>query len=453
MHERTQQAIARLLFVLCCATPCMLVTLWIIVTGTGWYQHQVASSVKKEIQEQLGLEADFDDFKHPTPNRWIFSNLRLSHPETSALISTIRTAQWVNDSDETRMLLEQPELESRQIAILWQSFHDQILCRPKKLGHPVTISVNDLTIHSGNNAVTLSEIDAWIANESFSSSASIQLQVADSLSHAPIVMQVQRDREANITSETLNPSTTVTLSTNGTPLPCSAFNDFWPTLGSMGSSATFSGNLKWKDEPDGWTVDLGGSRFDDIELDRLFENQSHRLSGSATIQLERCLISPAQKKSDITGTLYAEQGLIGKDLLQSAGKNLNLHLLETDAWSQFSGDLPYDVLAISFNINGTQLQLEGLCRNVRGYENYPAGIAMVLNGYPLAQSSEKSMESLRLLSTIAPNHSVPVPLSQQTNWLTKVLIPPSRPLPAGTTTDPRIRSARVWQGGPIVEQP
>ena len=34
----------------------------------------------------------------------------------------------------------------------------------------------------------------------------------------------------------------------------------------MGSSATFSGNLKWKDEPDGWTVDLGGSRFDDIEL-------------------------------------------------------------------------------------------------------------------------------------------------------------------------------------------
>lgn len=452
MHERTQQVIARTLFVLCCAVPLFVIIVWITLSNTSWYQSRVAASLRAEIQKELGLLVQFDHHRHPAPDRWIFSNLRLSHPETSARIGRIREAHWVKEDGRSRMLLQQPEIEAKQLSMLWQSVHEHLLCRPYKIKNPVAISANDLTIQSGNHAFTLSEIDASISNSSDISSLTLLLQVADGLTHSPISMDVQRDRTAkDIGSKP--PVTTISVDTNGTPIPCSALIDFCPTLESLGRSATFSGQVQWKTQGGSWSVDLGNSRFEQIALDKLFESQAHRLSGTATIQLERCLVAPSKNKSDITGIFFAEKGLIGKTLLQSAGDNLPLHLLETQLWNQFSGDLPYDVISIGFNVNGTQLQLEGLCHQRRGYENYPTGVAIVLNGYPLAQSSNRPVESVRLLTAIAPTHSVPVLLSQQTNWLTKVLIPPSRPLPVNQTAPPRIRSAGVWQGGPTIDQP
>jgi hypothetical protein len=58
-----------------------------------------------------------------------------------------------------------------------------------------------------------------------------------------------------------------------------------------------------------------------------------------------------------------------------------------------------------------------------------------------------------LIAAIAPSHSVPVPLSNQTSWLTKVFIPPSRPLPRDEAYPPRIRAAEIWHGGPTISQP
>lgn len=453
MHERTRQAIARLLFVLCCAGPLILMTLWILATSTPWYQDQVVSSLRKEMQDELGLLVRFDHYRHPAPDHWIFSDLILSHPETSDPISRIREVHWVRTGVKSRILLQQPTLEASQVFMLWESLHDHFLCRPHKLRGPVAISVNDLTIQNGNHAFTLSEIDASITNELDAASLSLQLQVADGLTHSPIAMQIRRERTDSTQSNSDKPRTTISLNTNQTPVPCSALTGFWPTLESLGPEATFSGNLIWKNEADHWSVDLGNCRFEQVELDRLFENQIHRLSGTAEIQLERCFISPSRNQSDIAGTLHAKKGLIGKTLLRSAAENLKVRLFETQSWGQFSGDLPYDLLALGFSINGTQLQLDGVCHEERGYENYPSGVVLILNGYPLAQSSDQATESLRLLAAIAPTHSVPVPLSQQTSWLTKILIPPSRPVTLEQTAPPRIRSAGVWQGGPTIDQP
>jgi hypothetical protein len=124
-----------------------------------------------------------------------------------------------------------------------------------------------------------------------------------------------------------------------------------------------------------------------------------------------------------------------------------------EGWSDSPGSIPYDLLAIGFNINNTQLRLDGICRHETGYESYPAGVVLLQNGYPLVHSSAATLESLRLLTAIAPAHSVPVPMSNQTNWLTNVFLPPSRPLPTDESMPPRIRSAGNWEGGPSVTQP
>ena len=453
MHERTQQAIARLLFVLCCAGPSCLTLGWITLTNSDWYQSRTTERLEASIQHSLGLIVEFEEHQHPAPNRWILSNVTLRHPETLVKIGRVREIHWVNNSDESRILLEQPEIEARHLTMFWESIHNEILRRPQEFTSPISIAANDLTIQNGNQAFTLSDLDARLANSGNNSSLSAQLQLADQLGQSPMMLEILRDRGDHQDKQSPALITTVTLNTNGAPLPCSVLADFATPFEQLGQTASFTGQLRCQWTVDQWQLDLSGSRFESLELDRLFENQSHRLSGTASIQLDHCLIAPHLNQSEIYGMLKASEGLIGKNLLHQASDHLKLRLLQTELWSQYSGDVPYDIFSIGFTISGTQLQLDGICQNYAGYENYPKGTAIILNGYPLAQTTDESLESLRLLTTIAPTHSVPVPLSQQTHWLTNILLPPSRLSPPSLTTPPRIRSARLWQGGPAVKQP
>ena len=263
----------------------------------------------------------------------------------------------------------------------------------------------------------------------------------------PLTITVRRDRSDE------QPATDWLLDTQGTALPCSAFAEFLPKLESLGNEATFTGTCQWRHQGGQWSIDLAGSRFQQISLDRVFEQHAHRLSGNASLQLDRCRIEPHQRRSDIVGTVRARDGLIGRSLLASTSQNLGLDVRMPEAWGEAPGDIPYDLLAIGFNINNTQLRLDGVCRTEDGYESYPAGVVLILNGYPLVRSTPETIESLRLMTAIAPAHSVPVPLSNQTSWLTNILLPPSRPLPSNEPSPPRIRSAGNWQGGPSIAQP
>jgi hypothetical protein len=217
---------------------------------------------------------------------------------------------------------------------------------------------------------------------------------------------------------------------------------------SLGSDAMFSGTMRWQLQADGWWIDLGGSSFEDVSLDRVFERQTHRLTGTASVDLVRCRIEPHNRRSDIAGSIKAKEGLIGRTLLVSANQHLGFAVRIPDSLIDEPG-IPYDRLAIGFEINSTQLKLDGIC-GTEGYENYPAGVVLCLNGHPLVQSSGEWLDSVRMISTIAPAHSVPVLTSRQTSGLTNVFIPPSRSLPRDFS--PVIRSAR-WQGGPTIAQP
>ncbi|MDB4338606.1 hypothetical protein OAL43_02120 [bacterium] len=453
MHERTQRAIARLLFIFCCAVPTCLTILSVLVTWTPWYHDRTIQHLQHEFQKEIGLTVKIGSYDHSAPGAWTLTNLILSHPETNQEIAKVRELHWVIQEQEARILMEQPEIQASQLLTFWHAIHDRFLCRPDKTDLPTQISGNDLTIHGGQGGVTLRDVDAWVQSDEQTTLATLQLHLADGDIDSPVLLQMKRQRGERSLTLKPPPRTTLTLNTQGTALPCSAFSDFLPILESLGSEANFAGLMQWETQHDQWSLDLGGSRFDQITLDRLLQNQSHRLSGKATIQFDRCRIEPHERRSDISGSLLARDGLAGRSLLNGASENLNLELLESQQWGQFAGDIPYDLLAIGFNINGTQLQLDGICRSERGYESYPAGIALLLNGYPLVRSTPETVESLRLLSVFAPSHSVPVLLSQQTNWLTQVLLPPSRPLPSQQTAPPRIRSARVWQGGPSISQP
>ncbi len=447
MHERTQRAISRLMFVFCCAVPTTLTLCCVLATWTPWYHRRSLATLQRELSLETGLVIEIGDFRTPSPGSLHLFAVRVLEPETRHEVARVRELQWIRRSDETRILLHQPELQSSQLSGLWKMAHDRFLCRPDLTDVPTQLAGNDLTIHSRAGSLTLRDVDAWIRSYPDATEATIRCVPAMVQAEVPLTISVRRDRSDE------QPATDWLLDTQGTALPCSALAEFLPKLESLGNEATFTGTCQWRQQDGQWSIDLAGSRFEQISLDRLFEQHAHRLSGNASLQLDRCRIEPHQRRSDIVGALRARDGLIGRSLLASTSQNLGLEVRMPVAWGEAPGDIPYDLLALGFNINNTQLRLDGVCRTEVGYESYPAGVVLLLNGYPLVRSNPQMIESLRLMAAIAPAHSVPVPLSNQTSWLTSILLPPSRPLPSNEPAPPRIRSAGNWQGGPGISQP
>ena len=447
MHERTQRAIARLMFVFCCAVPTAFTIVCVLVTWTPWYHQRTLRAIEAGLSKETGLVVEIEDFQRSAPSMLRLYDVRVLEPENRHEVARVRELQWVSGSDEVSILLHQPELQSSQLANAWKLIHDRFLCRPEQTSLPVQVAGNDLTIHSRTGALTLRDVDAWIHSDEDSVEATIQCLPAISQSDSPIDITVRRDRSGTL------PVTQWLLDTHRTPLPCSALAEYLPMLESLGSDAMFSGTMRWQLEPSDWWIDLGGSQFEHVSLDRLFEQHAQRLSGTARIRLERCRIEPHNRKSDIAGSIRAQNGLIARSLLVSVNQHLGFDVRVPNDLLEARGDVPYDRIAMGFVVNNTQLQLDGICRQEVGYESFPPGVVLCLDGYALVRSADKTLDALALITAIAPSHSVLVPLSNQTNWLTKVFIPPSRPLPRDEGYPPRIRAAEIWQGGPTIGQP
>lgn len=448
MHERTQRAIARLMFVFCCAIPFATTVLAVLVTWTPWYQARTLHAFEQKLTESTGLVVTLDDVRRSAPLVWELRGMLLTDPETNREVARVRKVQWTQQGSNASLLLHQPELDASELRHTWRLLHDRWLCRPEGSQISLSIACNDFTIHSRRGSMTLRDVDAWIQPEEDRVEASIQGVPASSHSEAPLQITVSRDRSGD------TPTTQWKLHSGGTPLPCSALAGYVPLMGDLGSDATFSGTIAWhQDNHDDWSIDLGVSRFENVSLDRLFENHAHRFSGRADLFLDRCRITPHERRSDVAGSIRARNGAIGRSLLAAAEQHLGMEIRLPESIRQAPGDIPYDRIAIGFNLNNSQLTLNGICRREPGYEGYPAGIVMLLDGLPLAMSDDATLPALKLLTAIAPPHSVPVPMSSQTRSLLDIFIPPSRPLPDGNAYPPRIRSARVWDAGPTIRQP
>ena len=444
MHERTQRTTARLLFVFCCAFPTSVTCLCILMTWTPWYHSKALTTLERELSHTTGLIIEIDDFEKPAPANFRLFGVTVREPETTEVIAQIREIQHVEKNGCVTLLLQQPEVQAAELKGIWHLLHQRFLCRPDLTSNPVQASANDLTLHSRTGALTFKDVDASIIPGDHEVKATLDCLPASSLHNTPVNITVHRDRSGK------NPVTRWSLDTRGTALPCSAIADFLPEMERLGLNAEYTGTMTWQLEPNHWWIDLSGSRFTDISLDRVFENNSHRLSGTANIHFDRCRIDPHSKRSDISGSIVARKGQVGRSLLLAATQHCGFEVRIQDRLIDHRGDVPYDLLGLGFNVNNSLIKLTGICRGEIGYEGFPSNVVLCLDGFPVVLSTPQMLDSLNALRVVAPNYSVAVPMSDQTDWLMNVLIPPSRPLPANKT---RIRSAENWRGGPTISQP
>ena len=444
MHERTERAIARLLFVFCCAVPTVLTLFVVLVTWTPWYHHRQLAALEAAFSEQTGLIIKIDDFQRVSPYKWLLRHVRIYEPETELEVASVRQVEWLSDDDRIGIRIRQPKLQSTQLRQAWKLVHDRFLCRPELTKLPVEILANDMTIESDTGSLSMHDVAVWIKPRPTSVEASLRGLPAGRTRN-PFRIDVTRDRSTDIRK------TRWTLETGPTPLPCSAIAGYLPLLKRLGPESEFSGQLTWEfDSEGGWSVDLSGARFNQIELAEVFENLPHSVRGKADLVLDRCRIIPG-KDVDMAGTIRANNGWIRTSLLRSMNAELNF-AVDRDALVDPNGEVFYELLAVHFDLKNWLLKLKGVCGNQEYYEGVEPGIALFRRDRYLARSMGEPIKAIQLAHAIAPRHSELVPLSAQTSGLMELFVPPGHPTAEGTIPNPRIRRVDHWSGGEPIRQ-
>lgn len=445
MHERTERAIARLLFVFCCAVPTLLTMLIILVGLTPWHHHRKLRALTRELTDDTGLIVSIEDFQRISPFKQTLFGIRLVDAETEGEVVRVREATWFSEDDRVGVMFHQPEFQSSKLARAWYLIHDRFLCDPERTSKPLELSANDLTIQSSTGPLTLRDVRAWVEPQNDAVRATIQCVPAMRDSGAPVTITIRRQRGHS-------PSTQWTLESGEHPLPCSALADWLPIMRSLGDESEFVGTLQWEVDHRGrWVIDLGGSRFTGVDLSRLCENLPHRLTGTADVHLERCFVDPG-KTVHVSGSIRARQGWVGTSLLKALASHLGVTIDPTILQSA-SGDVAYQLSGIHFRISDSEMRFDGICGTERGYR-LPPGVVMCTNNRPIAYTSEQTLPSLRLLRVLTPIHGELVPLSSQTQGWMDLLIAPNQPMPIddGSLPRSRIKTAETYSGGELIYQ-
>jgi hypothetical protein len=443
MHERTQRAIARLLFVFCCALPTCLSATVVAVTCTPWYADYCRRAIEHELSRQAGVTVLIEAVEYPTPSTTRLLGVRLLEPETRAEIGRVRVVTWGGGDAKNGIYLSQPEMQSEQLPYVWRVIHDRFLCQPELTAVPVRMVAADLTIHSRSGSMTFRDINTWLRPLDRRIEAMIQCVPAARHDDAPVHISVVRDRTSRVAS------TDWTLNTGDIALPCSALADYLPTMRNLGADATFTGTLKWKINSAGWSIDLGGSRFDEVELSELLHSVPHRLTGRASVRLERCQIDPGSAV-DVSGTLLAGSGFIGHSLMRSAQSQLGFDIaLAGDAGER---DWPYDRIALRFDLFGPQLTLAGICHQQRGFEYLLPGTVVAGAGRRLVGSGGQPQSWASLVRAFWQEGREAVPAASQAAWLLEAL-PAPHGIPPALSVPPRITAAGELRGHVTIDQP
>ncbi|TWT75184.1 hypothetical protein [Allorhodopirellula solitaria] len=421
MHERTTRAIARWLFVGCCAAPTALTMLAILVTWTPWYHARARRAIESQVALMTGLRVEIGDFERADPSTWRLSEVRLSDPETLQPVVSVRSLQWISQSENTVIRLSQPEIRVESLEQVAGLVHSRFICRPDQTRVPVRIAADDVTLRGSSTAQTIQDFDAWLETRDDVVWATVRCIPAGYRPDSDGVhLEVTRDRS------TSPPTTSWSMQTGEVQLPLAVLSDYYPFLSRLGDEAMFDGSVSGTRQ-DGltrpaWTLNLAG-HFREIDLGQLTQSLPHRVTGKGTVSVDRCQLDQ-DWSVNVAGQLAAEEGWMSASLLPRLAEDLGCELtVNTDQ------DFGFDALALRFDLYAAQLRVEGVCRSLPGREWLPADVVVSAGGRPIVMSSGNWTDSLNLARLIAPSHSVWIPLSGQTSGLLSILRPPSHPLP------------------------
>ncbi|KAA5544465.1 hypothetical protein FYK55_09035 [Roseiconus nitratireducens] len=437
MHERTQRAVARLLFVFCCALPSSGVLLAILITWTPWYQNRQLARITYQLNRETGLVFQIDGIRQIAPGKYVLDNVRLNHPETGHRVATVRTVDYFAGPERIGILLHQPELQSSGLGRAWNLLHDRVISRPEHTLLPISIAATDLTIRSRTGSLSLRDVSVSLNPEA--DGVRMFAEAGDAMASIESLVRVTlfRDRSGPV------PTTELVVSTGETSLPCSALAEFSTLARQLGDGARFTGTMKCRQHADGWSYDLGSSSVTGIELSKFSEDLPHRVTGTADLRLQRAVIEPG-KTVNVAGTFHARDGWIGRSLLRSMQERLGFSLEHVEEVST-THDVQYALAAFHFSITDESMSINGICGPNRDYEGSEVGVALCAHGLPIVRTGGDRFFAEQIIATIAP------PGRDVSRWH-QVFLPAPPALSESGQPAAAIRRARAWSGGETIQQ-
>ncbi len=435
MHERTQRAVARLLFVFCCAVPTSAVLLAIMVSWTPWYQARRLAGFEHRLALETGLVFQIDRCRQVAPGKYVLENVRIRDPETHAAVATIRLIDFFRDENQLGVFLHQPRLESSGLGRAWSLLHDRLISRPEHTVVPIRVAATDLTVHSPTGSLSLADTGVQVTPEEHGVRLTAQAGSSSGPTDPRVHVDLFRDRSGDV------PLTELVFSSEGTALPCTAVAEYFPLAKSLGPEAHFSGAVKCRQTPDGWTYELDGCALTGVNLSLLSSQLPHRVVGEGELSLTRCLVRPGESVSMI-GTLKATRVWLERSLLRSMHDRLGWVFDDQELAAEVDG-IECKLAAVHFEITDQTMQLTGVCDPFgSGIVNH---VALYSRGRPIAWTKPVRVASDQITAMLNPR-------SRSVATWNQLFLPSSPAAQADAPPAAAIRNVRNWSGNETVQQ-
>lgn len=429
MHERTQRAVARLLFVFCCAVPSCLVLLAVLVSLSPWYQSRKLAELTYRLGRETGLEFKIDRCERIAPGRYTLKNVEVTNPDSKALIAKIRLVDYVRTEAHVGIFLHQPELQSAGLGDAWKLLHDRLICRPAQTVLPISIAATDVNVRSRLGSLPPTELRAEITPEG--ESVRMVATAEDPLGNHGMRMRFELYRNR----ELADPATELVFSTEGTALPCSALAEYSKAIKNLGTDALFTGVIRCQEVGAGWSYDLGGSSLSNMNLDDLTSELPDRVIGRAELRLLRCNLRPGESVN-LAGTLTTPKtATLRLDATTLAKLRDHLGMLIDERELAAPQDGIECKMSIHFEIRDQTLTLNGI-----GGE-----AALYARGRAVAWTAPEPVDADRITAMLSP----------PSRWLAawnQIFLPTAPSAASSDGISGRIRAVRSLDKEPTVWQ-
>lgn len=421
MREATRRLTCRLVFILGCVLPTLIIVSVLLLLRTPWYLARERQSWNEALSQRLGVQVTVDSVSRPEGGLVRLSNLVLADPETGEPHLTARTVDVARQGVGWIVYVPSAEAKADSVARLWECLEQSLLERAGAVtDRGCQLLIESLNIISSDRGQTLQDVQATCERRVGGPRLVIDFRLAGWTMNSPARLVALRNRQTD------PPTTAWDFDTGSQPLPTSLLSLLVPRFADLGDQALVEGQLTLTSNQQAWDG-RGQAMFSQVDLDQLFSGRfPHKFTGLAQIELSRLEWSQG-RLTQVAGLVRADGGVVSQSLLFAAatpdGLNAKLpeRVLESNQplWR-------YRELALQFDLSDQGLRLAGICSDA------PAGTLLLDQRGPLAyESAEELVAVASVIRTLAPQNEIQVPASLQTERLLQWLPLPSLvPAPA-----------------------
>ena len=296
------------------------------------------------LTRTLGLDVSLRSARVPRPHVIELSQVEFREPETGALIAASEQMDVVVTDDKLLLTADEMDFHVTGITTHYEPIHDRIFKTNVVGNREVSLYVATCHLHRGDEVETI-RLNAKLRETGLG--PELNAKVTEE-SGAHLELRVNRNRQ------TTPAITRMTVSTEGTTLPCRLLGNSLAEI--TGPNANFSGvaDFIWN-RPD-WTLRLNGD-LNKVDMGSLIQSVSlHAMTGEGNFHFDDLRIDNGKLKS-MKGEMIAGPGVIGIPLVKSSSRYLRfrvpLPLISQNKSAKF------DKLGFSFELRDDALKVRG----------------------------------------------------------------------------------------------